>query len=65
MAKTECYEDYTEVFYYCEPDKATTCEKRHCYLNGGNCALTTNPMWGKKKVTVDKVHVKPKNKGGV
>jgi hypothetical protein len=53
-------EDYTEVFYYCQPDKATTCEKRNCYLNGGNCALTTNPMWGKKKVTVDKVHVKPR-----
>lgn len=50
-------EDYTEVFYYCAPEKATTCEKRNCYLNGGKCCLTMNPNWAKRKVTKNKIRV--------
>ena len=33
------------MFYICNPEKATTCHKRTCFLNGGNCALTSNPMF--------------------
>lgn len=53
MNKCTLRESQTEVFYVCDPQKATTCEKRTCYLNGGNCTLTLNPNWGKKKVQGD------------
>lgn len=33
------------MFYRCNPEKATTCSKRTCFINGGNCALTSNPMF--------------------
>lgn len=41
------------TFYKCNPDKAIRCSKTTCYLNGGNCRLTTNidyakdstPLW--------------------
>lgn len=46
-------EDFTEVFYYCDPEKATECKKTICYLNGGKCNLTTRPEWGKRKVKND------------
>lgn len=45
--------DPTEVFYECDPKKATTCHKTTCYINGGNCHLTTRESWGLKKVDTD------------
>ena len=45
--------DVTEVFYECNPKKATTCHKTTCFINGGNCHLTTRPDWGIKKVNTD------------
>ena len=54
MNKQTLREAMTEVFYECDPSRATTCEKRTCYLNGGNCSLTLNPEWGKRRVRCDK-----------
>lgn len=46
-------DDVTEVFYNCDPKKATGCSKRTCYINGGSCCLTMNPEWGRSKVKGD------------
>ena len=27
--------------YICDPEKNTECRKRHCWLNGGLCKITT------------------------
>lgn len=53
MNKHTVREAMTEVFFECDPSKATTCEKRTCYLNGGSCKMTLNPMWGKRRVQSD------------
>lgn len=33
------------MFYKCDPRKATQCRKRACFINGGDCAITSNPMY--------------------
>lgn len=59
-------ESATEVFYYCNPNKATTCGKSCChYLGKGKCFLTMNPEWGDKKVKGDKVTPPRRNKYGI
>lgn len=49
MKRKRVYEynkdDPTEVFYICDPAKATTCRKTTCYVNGGDCRFTTRPDW--------------------
>lgn len=30
----------TEHGYTCDPDKHTTCPKKHCWRNGGECRTT-------------------------
>ncbi len=41
--------DPTEVFYLCDPKKAITCKKTSCYINGGECRLTTRKDWADRK----------------
>ena len=43
----------TEVFYWCDPSKATGCKKTCCFIYGGQCALTTCPSHAYKPVTTD------------
>lgn len=33
----------------CDPDKAKTCKKEHCFINGGDCRSTTNIEWIRDK----------------
>lgn len=30
------------MFYKCDPNKNKKCTKENCYINGGECELTTN-----------------------
>ena len=31
--------------YQCDPKKAAECKKSNCYLNGGECMMTTRKEW--------------------
>lgn len=53
MNKHTEQEDATEVFYECDPEKATTCGKSCCFIYGGPCSMTMNPEWGIRKVRSD------------
>ena len=33
------------MFFVCDPEKAKDCSKETCILRGGNCEMTTNPLW--------------------
>ncbi len=33
--------------YPCDPAKNKHCRKTNCYLNGGECTMTTNPNYKK------------------
>ena len=33
------------MFYKCDPRKATGCSKRTCFINGGDCGITSNPEY--------------------
>lgn len=35
------------MFYECDPNKAITCRKRDCFLNGGECGITSNVKYAK------------------
>ena len=32
--------DGQERGYICDPEKNTKCDKRHCWINGGECKMT-------------------------
>lgn len=34
--------------YPCDPERNTECSKRSCYLHGGPCSKTTNPVYRKR-----------------
>lgn len=53
MTKEEEFRRTGEVFYWCDPEKAETCRKTTCHINGGNCWLTLRPDWGSRLVTSD------------
>ncbi len=33
------------MFFVCDPEKAKDCSKETCILRGGDCEMTTNPLW--------------------
>ena len=35
--------------YKCDPAKNTECSKENCYINGGECRLTSNKEFESKK----------------
>lgn len=36
-----------KILYVCDPDKNPVCSKTGCYINGGPCRCTTNPIHAK------------------
>lgn len=34
--------------YPCDPERNTECNKSSCYLHGGPCSKTTNPIYRKR-----------------
>lgn len=38
------------MYFVCDPEKNIFCKKKTCYLNGGNCTLTTDINCAKKPV---------------
>lgn len=37
-----------EKIYKCDPNKNVNCEKRSCYINGGECYMTTDKKYEKR-----------------
>ena len=33
------------MFFVCDPEKAKDCKKETCILRGGDCHITSNPLW--------------------
>lgn len=35
----------TTHFWACDPGKNTSCSKKHCFVRGGSCVLTTDSRY--------------------
>lgn len=40
-----------EQLYYCDPELYRQCNKKNCFINGGNCRYTRSTTYAKKPIT--------------
>lgn len=49
-------------YYKCNPEKAIRCKKTICYINGGNCKITSNIDYAKDTTPLILQELENKNK---